>query len=152
MLELWGYEDVDRASSTAAFFCENISAGNAVFWALDNDGEIIGELYAFFDLPNRDFADGKSTAYLCAFRVKEEYRGKGYGSRLMEAVLSELSVLGFSRATIGVEPDEPWNLRLYRRFGFTRKIRDCHYDPCGFDENKRPLYEEAAWWLLSKDL
>ena len=47
-------------------------------------GEIIGELYAFLNLDDKDFADGKNTAYLCAFRVKKEYRGKGLGSQLMK--------------------------------------------------------------------
>ena len=41
---------------------------------------------------------------------------------------------------------------LYRRFGFCTKVKDCHYDPCGMDENNQPVYEEKAWWLLSKEL
>lgn len=152
MLALWGCQDVDRASPTARFFYLNISADNAAFWTLDNDGALIGELYAFFDLADKDFADGKSTAYLCAFRVKKEYRGQGYGSQLLKAVLADLKALGFRSVTIGVGCDEPQNLRLYQRFGFAVKIKDCNYDPCGMDENMQPLYEDTAWWLLKKDL
>ena len=58
----------------------------------------------------------------------------------------------FFAATIGVGSDKPLNIKLYSRFGFSRKIKDCHYDPCGMDENNQPEYEETAWWLLSKDL
>ncbi len=152
MLALWGCQDVTAASPTAKFFYYSISAGNAVFWALDKDGELIGELYAFFDLEDKDFADGETTAYLCAFRVKKEYRGRGYGSRLMTAVLTALKESGFHRATIGVGCDEPRNISLYRRFGFTAKIKDCYDDPCARDENMRPLHEEIPWWLLSKAL
>ena len=43
-------------------------------------------------------------------------------------------------------------MRLYRRFGFTTKIKDCHYDPCGMDENGEPEYEEEPWRLLSREL
>ena len=152
MLALWGYEDADGASPTARFFHKNISAGNAVFWALEDGGEIIGELYAFLDLEDKNFADGKDTAYLCAFRVKKEYRGRGLGTCLMEKALGELKENGFCRATIGVEPGEKANLRLYGRLGFKEKIKECHYDPCGLDEDMKPVYEEEGWWLLAKDL
>ena len=152
MLALWGYPEWNTASPTAKFFYNNIAAGNAAFWTLDKDGELIAELYAFFDLADRDFADGKTTAYLCAFRVKPEYRGQGNGTRLMAAVLAELKEMGFRYATIGVESDEPRNYRLYQRFGFRKKIKDCHYDPCGMDENMQPIYEEPVWCLLQKVL
>ena len=51
---------------------------------------LIGELYVFLSLEDRDFANGEDTAYLCAFRVKEGFRGQGLGSHLMNAALSEL--------------------------------------------------------------
>ena len=101
---------------------------------------------------DRDFADGSTCAYLCAFRVKQEYRGRGWGSRLMTEVLTELKALGFRRVTIGVGCDEPRNQSMYRRLGFTEKIQDCHYYPCGMDDQMRPLYEETAWRLLQREL
>ena len=39
----------------------NIKRGNTEFWTLDYDGELIGELYVFYDLEDKDFADGKKT-------------------------------------------------------------------------------------------
>ena len=152
MLMLWGYPELQTASPTAKFFYNNIDAGNAVFWALEDEGELVGELYAFFDLDDKDFADGQNTAYLCAFRVKKEYRGHGRGSRMLETALTELKAMGFSRVTIGVENDEPQNMRLYRRFGFTTVVKECHYDPCCMDDDMLPQYDETAWQLLKKDL
>ena len=152
MLALWGYTDLDAASPTARFFYQNIAAGNAVVWALEHEGAMIGELYAFFDLEDRAFADGKSTAYLCAFRVKEGFRGQGLGSRLMETALGELKGRGFRRASIGVSESEPQNLRLYRRFGFTEKGKDCRADPCAMDEHMRPVVDPESWVLLYKAL
>ncbi len=71
MLKLWGYQDVNKTSPTAKYLYHNISSENAILGTLDNDGELIGELYVFFNIEkDRDFADGISTAYLCAFRVK----------------------------------------------------------------------------------
>ncbi len=152
MLALWGYPKLDAASPTARFFYQNLAAGSAVFWTLEHEGTLIGELYAFFDLEDRDFADGKTTAYLCAFRVKEGFRGRGLGSRLMETALAELKARGFRRAAIGVSESEPWNLRLYRRFGFTEKGKDCRADPCAMDEHMRPVIDPEPWALLRKEL
>ncbi len=152
MLDLWGRLDIRIPEPTAVFFHDNITSGNADFWTIDHNGELIGELYVFYDLQDRDFADGETTAYLCAFRVKKEYRGRGLGSLLMSEVLEDLRKKGLKWVTIGVGPDEPQNVRLYRRFGFMTKIKDCHYDPCGMDENGEQEYEEEPWWLLSREL
>ena len=153
MLALWGYPDGEHAPPTARFFCRNIAAGNALFWTAERDSELIGELYAFLDLEeDRELADGTTTAYLCAFRIRKDYRGQGLGTRLMETVLADLKAEGFRRATIGVGPDEEQNVRLYRRLGFTAKVRDCRIDPCAMDEHMQPVREEEAYWLLSKEL
>ena len=152
MLALWGCKDINTASPTARFFYDNISAGNALFWALDSGAELIGELYVFLELEDRAFADGKNTAYLCAFRVKKEYRGQGHGRRLMTAALAELKERGFLRATIVVKSDEPLNIKLYRNMGFEAKIKDFFFDPCRMDENMQPAREDKGLCLLSKDL
>ena len=111
---------------------------------------MIGELYVFRNLTDMDFADGKETAYLCAFRVREDYRGKGIGSKLLREVLDSLKAAGFKKATIGVGPDEERNIRLYRRFGFTEKVKDCFVDPCAVDENMQPKPDEGFWLLLKE--
>ena len=150
MLELWGYPDADGASPTAKFFCESIASGKADFWTLDDDGALIGELYAFLELEDRDFADGVTVAYLCAFRVREDLRGRGFGTRLMEAVLADLKDRGFRRATIGA--DEERSLRMYRRLGFTKDVKVCFLDPCAMDGDMRPQRQKEGWLLLAKDL
>ena len=66
MLKLWGYQEENSASPTAKFFYQNISSGNAVFWTLDHDGELIGELYAFLDIEDKDFADLSTALDRCA--------------------------------------------------------------------------------------
>ena len=153
MLMLWDYRDIENATPTAQFFYHNIFSGNAVFWTVDNEGELIGELYAFLDIEeDKDFADGKTTAYLCAFRIRKDYRGQGIGSRLMATVLADLKARGFERATIGVSASEEQNIKLYYRLGFTNKIKDCYFDPCARDENMQPEPDDEGYWLLSKEL
>jgi len=151
MLTLWGYSDIGGASPTARFFFGNLSSGNAEFWTMEDNGLLIGELYVFLDMEDRDFADGKDTAYLCAFRIKKEHRGQGLGSRLAEAVLANLKARGFRGATIGVDESEEQNIRLYQRLGFNRKVKDCFVDPCAMDENMKPV-AVPCFWLLYKPL
>ena len=147
MLRLWGYQNVNHASPTAKFFYQNISSGNAVFWTLDHNGELIGELYAFLNIADdKDFADGSTTAYLCAFRVKKEYRGQGLGSKMMNTVLADLKSVGFRYATIGVSEER--NKKLYNRLGFTKIVKDCYIDPCAMNESMMPVQDEGYCLLL----
>ena len=91
MLRLWGYRDAGAAPPTARYFYRHISSGNAVFWTIEDGGELVGELYAFLGIEeDRDFADGKTAAYLCAFRIRKDHRGRGIGTGLMETALADL--------------------------------------------------------------
>lgn len=147
LLNLWGYDDLGKASPTARFFCQNISSGNAVFWTVDNDGELIGELYAFEDIEeDRDFANGKDTAYLCAFRIRKDYRGQGLGTRLMETAISDLRNKGFRYATIGADDSE--HIEMYEHMGFSEEVKTCYKDPCARDENMEPQKEPNGYMLL----
>ena len=151
MLAVWGCGDGGEIPPTARFFAENINSGNAEFWTVDDSGNLIGELYIFYNMEDQDFADGKQRAYLCAFRIREAFRGKGIGSRLLETVLLHLKNSGFSVATIGVEEDDEANIRLYSRFGFRTRIKNCVLDPCYMDEEMKPRVC-PCFRLLRKDL
>ena len=151
MLALWGYPDIDSATPTARFFYKNIEIHNAIFWTAEDDGKLIGELYVFFDLEDKDFADGQNTAYLCAFRVSMAYRRHGIGTKLVNAALQELTENGFSSVTIGVEESEEQNIKLYKRLGFLTKIKDCFEDPCAMTEHMNPS-PCSPFWLLQKQL
>lgn len=150
MLALWG-ETTDNMRPTTAFFYENIKNNNAKFWTCDKDGKLVGELYAFKALDDKDFADGKDKAYLCAFRITEELRGKGYGIRLFSHVINCLKDEGIKIVTIGVDETEEVNIRLYHRLGFMDKIKDCNVDPCDVDENMqaKPC---GKFWLLKREI
>ena len=151
MLTLWGYSDVQTAPPTTKYFFKNLASGNAIFWTVEQDGNLLGELYAFLDIEeDRDFADGRTTAYLCAFRVQKESRERGLGSRLMETAFSELRAMGFRYVTIGA--DNARNEAMYRRLGFTTNVKACYFDPCARDEKMQPEPDGAGYLLLAKEL
>lgn len=150
MVETWGYKG-EELSPTARFFIECIDKKICDFYALDCQGKIIGELYVFWKLEDTDFADGKNTAYLCAFRIKEEYRHQGLGKMLIKEVMKKVKAQGFRAVTIGVDETEEDNIRLYKSLGFNEKIKDCFEDPCDVDINMKPK-ECNCFWLLKKVL
>ncbi len=151
MLSLWGFANYEESSPTAKFFAESILSGNTSFWTIDHGGSLIGELYAFKNLNDKDYADGQTRAYLCAFRIRQDYRGKGLGSQLMQAVFTYLKACGFQCVTIGVDETEEANIRLYERLGFNTKIKDCYIDPCDMDDEMKPK-ACSCYWLLSRNL
>jgi ribosomal-protein-alanine N-acetyltransferase len=50
--------------------------------------------------------------------LRPQYRGRGYGTALMEHVLTEAGRLGARRATLEVRSGNAGALRLYERLGF----------------------------------
>lgn len=149
LLNLWE-ETEESMKPTTRFFYENIQHGNADFWTWNNNDQIVGELYVFKKLSDNEFADGIHTAYMCAFRIIRELRGQGYGTKLLTTVLEHIKDMGFKAATIGVDETETDNIRLYKRLGFTEKIKDSFVDPCNVDERQIPN-SCGKFWLLRKD-
>ncbi|WP_071392846.1 GNAT family N-acetyltransferase [Bacillus tuaregi] len=136
---------------TSDYFAAQMQSGNAEFWAIEHHARLIGELYFFKSLEDPDFADGKTTAYLYGFQTEEIMRGKGLGTRLMNTVFERLTELGISYATIGVEPDQEANVRLYTRLGFTEKVKMVSENPCDVDESFQPTFG-PEYLLLRKKL
>ena len=90
------------------------------------DGEIICEATACLRAQNVQNAEGlidEKTAYLCAFRTVETYRGKGYFSKLLRWLLDDLKRRGYEAVTLGVEPEETENRQIYAHLGFDEYIK-----------------------------
>lgn len=125
---------------TSDFFAEHMQKENAEFWAIEHHARLIGELYLFKELNDPDFADGDTTAYLYGFQIEELMRGKGLGTMLMNRVLERLRNLNFRYVTIGVEVNHASNIQLYKRMGFTEKIKIVTENPCDVDKNFIPVH------------
>ena len=66
---------------------------------------------------------GGTTVYLSAFRTVEAFQGRGYFSKLFHFMLDDLRQKGFTKATLGVEPDDAKNKAIYAHYGFTEYIK-----------------------------
>lgn len=90
------------------------------------NGEIIAKCVAGFEgslIQNSEGLVDKNTAYLFAFKTKDEYQGKGYFSKLFNYMIEDLKSLGYKYATIGVEPHELKNKEIYKHYGFNEYIK-----------------------------
>lgn len=143
----------EAASILADFFGREqnrVSYENAL--VLEDDGQLVG-LVIFYDGADARTLDApleraaarksgradyhipaepeNSEFYLDTLSVSPGYQGKGYGSRLVEAVCDRARALGRQRIALLVESDAPGPKRLYERLGFrvgyTKQIAGQEY-------------------------
>ncbi len=111
------------------------AAGEALPYYGILNGEIICEATANLCAHNVQNAEGlvdEKTAYLCAFRTAEGYRGKGYFSKLLRYLLNDLKRRGYEAATLGVEPKEEQNRQIYAHYGFDQYLKTVtEHEPDG---------------------
>lgn len=92
------------------------------------NGEIICETTAMLDksiVQNYEGLVDDKTVYLCAFRTVEKHQGKGYFSRLFQFMIDDLKRRGYKKVTLGVEPVEIDNLKIYQHLGFDTFIKSA---------------------------
>ena len=105
---------------------ENFKRGNSIPYYGILNGNIICEATALITpeiVQNSDELVGNNIIYLSAFRTILEYQGKGYFSILFKYMLNDLKEKGYTKVTIGVEPKEEKNKKIYNHYGFTEYIK-----------------------------
>ncbi len=94
--------------------------GRVLMWVIESpSGEIIGQVFVMLYSSERETADGKDRAYVFAFRVKPQWRGKGIGHHLMGFVEDDLRKRGFKLVTLNVAKENLGAISLYERLGYT---------------------------------
>lgn len=119
LTNLFKYKDVNDMISENIKDIEN---GSIDVFALFDGDKIIGELRAKYISDDNRFAEKDKRAYLYAFRIHENYQGKGLGSYLLENVLTILKESGYSEFTVGVEDNNARARYMYEKNGFIEPI------------------------------
>lgn len=148
---LWG----DSDSPTQNYFINGIEKGNIEFWTIENDKDnrLIGELYIFWDSADKDEANGKDRAYLCAFRIDKNFRGIGLGKALMKRVLERVVEKDFCEVTIGADNDDADRLsKMYKLAGFSELVKLQNIDNHYLDINSDATYYEIPYALYLNKL
>lgn len=96
-------------------------------WGREGDTAILAEeaattvgagWYRLWDEANHSYGYISSAVPELAVAVLEQYRRKGIGRSLLERLLREASLSGYSQLSLSVERDNP-GLALYKSLGFT---------------------------------
>lgn len=113
--KIWKVESIERVKN-----------GHCIVYYGILNGKIICETTAMIDkniVQNSDGLVDDKTAYLCAFRTVDKYQGKGYFSKLFNFMINDLKSKGYEKVTLGVEPTETKNLKIYKHLGFNEYIK-----------------------------
>ena len=128
----WNYEIKKHKSSNwkiwKAEAIERVKNGKSIVYYGIRNGKIICETTAMLDkntVQNYDRLVDDKTVYLCAFRTIEKYQNKGYFSRLFDFMICDLKGRGYEKVTLGVEPAEADNLKIYQHLGFNEFIKSA---------------------------
>ena len=119
LTNLFNYKDV---ADMIAENTRDIENGVIDIFALFDGDKIIGELRAKYVSDDNRFAEKGKRAYLYAFRINENYQGKGLGSYLLENVLTMLKESGYSEFTVGVEDNNARARYMYEKNSFIEPI------------------------------
>ena len=120
LTELFDYNDVEDMISKCT--CE-IQSGRIDIFVLYDNGILIGELRARYESDDESYAVRGRRAYLFAFRVREGFQNRGYGTYLLQEVIAELQRGGYSEFTVGVEDDNQRAIHMYRAMGFDELVK-----------------------------
>lgn len=116
---LFDYNDVP------AMIAENtrlIDSGAFSIYLLFTGETLIGELHVTWRSDDPLAAIDGQRAYLSAFRIREEWQGRGLGQYLLRGVISAIEGRGYREITIGVEDDNALAKHIYAKFGFTEFV------------------------------
>lgn len=107
---------------------ERTKQGQSIVYYGILNGKIICEATAMLDkntVQNYDGLVDDKTVYLCAFRTIEKYQNRGYFSKLFDFMICDLKGRGYEKVTLGVEPTEAENLKIYQHLGFNEFIKSA---------------------------
>ena len=119
LTELFDYNNVEQMISE----CTNdIQNGMIDIFVLYDKDVLIGELRVRYESDDENYAIRGRRAYMFAFRIREDFQNKGYGTYLLKTVLSLLKENGYCEFTVGVEDDNFRAIHMYQALGFNEVL------------------------------
>ena len=115
LTELFAYNNVEQMISECTHDIQN---GIIDIFVLYDKDVLVGELRVMYESHDENFAIRGRRAYMFAFRVREDFQNKGYGTYLLKTVLDALKEKGYCEFTVGVEDDNVRAIHMYQALGF----------------------------------
>lgn len=119
LTKIFNYNNVDSMIEENT---KLISCGIGDIFCIFNDDIPFGVIYVKYISDNPLFCVKGLRAYLYAFTINKEYRGKGYGKLLLESVLHQLETEGYREFTIAAGVENHRAIHIYSSFGFNKVL------------------------------
>ena len=119
LTQLFAYSNVEQMITECS---QDIQNGVIDIFVLYKNDVLIGELHVMYESNDENFAVRGRRAYLFAFRVREDFQNKGYGTYLLKNVLAILKENGYREFSVGVEDDNFRAIHMYQALGFNELL------------------------------
>ena len=119
LTQLFAYNNVEQMITECS---QDIQNGVIDIFVLYKNDVLIGELHVMYESNDVNYAVRGRRAYMFAFRVREDFQNKGYGTYLLKDVLAILKENGYREFTVGVEDDNFRAFHMYQALGFNELL------------------------------
>jgi len=108
--------NADIDTELAAFFKKKLGDGTLIQWLAEDNEEIIAaSAVVFYEFPPSYTNKTGKKAYITNMYTKEEYRGQGIGTNMLDRAVNEAKDAGISKIWLGAsELGRP----VYKKYGF----------------------------------
>lgn len=101
-------------------FYKELLNKNRITFVYTKDEEYIGEVSIVFNKNDEDYTIPGIRLYISRIIVKKEFRGKGYGKKLMNHIIEYAKRKEYKELSLGVNLDNYIALKLYVELGFNK--------------------------------
>ena len=119
LTQLFAYNNVEQMITECS---QDIQNGVIDIFVLYENDVLVGELHVMYESNDENYAVRGRRAYMFAFRVREDFQNKGYGTYLLKNVLAILKENGYREFTVGVEDDNFRANHMYQALGFNELL------------------------------
>lgn len=98
----------------------DLVSGNRKTFVYVKDNEYIAEASLVFNKADEDYTIPNVRIYLSRVIVKKDFRGKGYGKKLMNYIIDYAKNNNYKEMSLGVDLDNYIAFKLYVDLGFTK--------------------------------
>ncbi len=110
--------DMEKQKELADKFYNELLNGNRITYICKDGDKFVAEISLVKEMNDTDYTIPNQRIYVSHLVVKQEYRKRGIGRKLVEFITDKAKELGYSEAAIGVDTDNHPALRLYEKSGF----------------------------------
>ena len=112
--------DMQRQRELAEMCRKELVSGNRMTYVYVINGMFVGEVSIVKDKNDPDYTIPGQRIYLSRLIVKDEFRRKGIGKRLIEYAVDIARSKGYPEISVGVDSENYGALKLYEDVGFDR--------------------------------